>query len=114
MTETNTKKSANYLILIFVILTILLSIGGNLLYRYQKKNISIEKYDELASISKLKVDQIVEWRKDQMSDAFKIFNNQAIITHINEFNHAINRVENYKIIANWTTFLFDDYEYSMV
>ena len=80
MMQSNTKKSAKSLLLIFIIFTLLLSIGGNLLYRYQKKNITIEQHDQLASISKLKVDQISNWRKEQIDNAREIYNNQAITT----------------------------------
>ena len=114
MTETNTIKSANYLILIFIILTLLLSLGGNLLYRYQKRNITIEKYDELAAISKLKVEQISNWRRGQMNNARIIFNNQAIIIHINEYNRGINRATNNKVINNWVNSLFGDYDFTML
>src|ERR1035437_3284522 len=114
MTESNTQKSANYLILIFIFLTLLLSIGGNLLYRFQKKNISIEKHDELAAISKLKVEQISNWRREQMNNARIIFNNQAIITHINEYNHKVNRAINYKVINNWVNSLFVGYDFTML
>lgn len=114
MAQSNTKKSANIFLSIFIILTLLLSIGGNLLYRYQKKNITIEKHDELAAISKLKVDQIVNWRKERMNNARIIFNNQAIITHISDYNQGVNQAADYHIINAWINSLFDDPEYSMV
>jgi len=114
MTHSNTKKSANYLILIFIMLTLILSIGGNLLYHYQKKNITIEKHDELAAISKLKVEQIVNWRREQMDNARIIFNNEAIINHISEYNHGVNRTANFKTINIWINSLFKDYEFTMV
>ena len=114
MTKTNTKKSANYLIIIFIILTLFLSLGGNILYRYLRKNITIEKHDELVSISKLKVEQITNWRREQMNNARIIFNNQAIIIHINEYNKGVDRAKNYEVINNWVNTLFLDYDFTML
>ena len=114
MTAPNTKRSANYLIMIFIILTLFLSIGGNLLYRFQKKNISIEKHNELAAISNLKVEQIYNWRREQMNNARIIFNNQALIIHINEYNQGVQRTTNYKVIKNWVNSLFVDYDFTML
>ena len=85
MKQSSTKRSTNILVSIFLILTLLLSLGGNLLYRYQKKNITLDKYNELLAISKLKVDQLVKWRKDHMDEAESISKSHTIKVHINEY-----------------------------
>ena len=114
MTLSSSKKSANLLLAIFIILTLFLCIGGNGLYRYQKKAITIEKHDELAAISKLKVDQIVSWRKERLENARSIYNNQAIVTHINQYIQGIDHYVNYLTISRWMKAILEEPDYSMV
>ena len=114
MSQSNSKKSVNLLLSIFIILTFLLCTGGYVLYQYQKKNITIEKHDELAAISKLKVDQIVNWRNERLQDALNILNNQAVIIHINEYIHGINHYGNYQTITKWVNTVLAEPNYSMV
>lgn len=110
----NSKKTANLLLFIFIILTLLLCVGGNVLYRYQKNNITIEKHNELDAISKLKVDQIVSWRKERLKNARSIYNNQAVITHISEYIHGVDHAANFQIITTWINSILDEPDYSMV
>ena len=112
MKQPETKRSSNILISIFLILTLLLSLGGELLYQYQKKNITIDKYNELSAISKLKVEQIVKWHKDHMDNARVIYNNQAIKVHINEYIHNIYFIQNYPVLKEWINTLLDNAEYT--
>ena len=114
MALSNSKKSANILWVIFIILTFSVCIGGFGLYLHQKKNIKTEKHAELAAISKLKVDQIVNWRKDRLENARNIYNNQAIITHISEYIHGLDNYSNYLTITRWIKTLLEEPDYSMV
>ena len=114
MEISNSKKSANLLLSIIIILTLLLCMGCYVLYHYQKKNITIEKHDELAAISKLKVGQIVNWRKERLENARKIYDNPVIITHIRGYLHGINHYANYLIITRWMKTILDEPDYSMV
>ena len=114
MPPTTTPKSANILLFIFAILTIFLCTGGYFLYRYQKKIITIEKHNELAAISKLKIVQIVSWRSDIMSYARSIYYNQAVIKHIHEHYFKINQKESLQTIESWIKSLLNESEYSKV
>jgi len=114
MALSGSKKSGYLLISIFITLTLLLCIGGYVLYNYQKKIITIEKHNELAAISKLKVDQIVYWRKERLVDARSIYNSQAIIIHINEYIHGIDQYTNYQSITRWINSILDEPDYSQV
>lgn len=112
MPPTTTPKLANVLLFIFAILTIFLSTGGYFFYRYQKNIITIEKHNELAAISKLKIVQIANWRSDRMSYARSIFYNQAVIKHIHEHNLRINQKESLQTIETWIKSLLNESEYS--
>jgi len=113
MSLSNSKKSTNLLLAIFICLTLLLCLGGYVLYCYQKKDITIEKHDELAAISKLKIDQIVNWRNERLEDARNISNNQTVIIHINEYIHGVDRYANYLIINKWLKTVLAEPDYSM-
>ncbi len=51
------------------VLAILIAAGGYLYYRHQANIIREQKYTELAAIAKLKIDQLVQWRKERIADA---------------------------------------------
>ena len=114
MSPSTTPKSANVLFSIFAILTLFLCTGGYIYYKLQKKIITIEKHNELAAVSKLKIDQIASWRSDRMSHARTIFNNQAIIKHIHEYYIGINQNESRQTIGVWIKSLLKESEYSKV
>lgn len=80
----------------------------------RKKSITIEKYDELNAICKLKVDRIVNWRKELLKNIQRIYNNQAIIIHISEYVHGVDRATNYQIITIWVKELMEERDYSRV
>ena len=114
MPLSNTKITKKLLLSIFLILTFLLCIGGYVLYRYQKINITIEKHQELSAISKLKVDEIVNWRKERLVNARSIYNNQAIIIHIREYIRGVDRYANHLTITSWIKTISDEPDYSIV
>ncbi|MDP4290103.1 MAG: PAS domain S-box protein [Bacteroidota bacterium] len=108
MQISNTKKSAFTLISIFLVSALLLCIGGNLLYRYQKKNITFEKHNELTAIGKLKVDLIMNWRNERLSDARSLFRNRTLISQIDGLLKGGNYRENYRAVKNWSGSLSTD------
>jgi PAS domain S-box-containing protein len=55
-------------ILLTILLSILLIIGGFLYYRYEAKTIRKEKYNELKVIADLKISQITEWCDERIAD----------------------------------------------
>lgn len=56
------------LIIATVIGIIMVAIGGSTLYRSQERALRGQAEDQLASISRLKVDQIAKWREDCLAD----------------------------------------------
>jgi PAS domain S-box-containing protein len=55
-------------ILLFILASLVLLIGGYTYYQYEAERIRQEKYQELAAIGKLKADQIKEWRDERLRD----------------------------------------------
>src|ERR1035437_20839 len=108
----NSRNSSKALLVIFILLTFCLSMGGYILYLHQKKNITLEKHNELAAINKLKIEQIVNWRNNLLVDAKTIYYNQLVITHIHELNLGINPKTNYHIVSKWTESLLKEFDYT--
>ncbi len=113
MKQVSSKKwQAVKLIAVFILLTIVFATAGYLLFSYQKKNITRDKHDELAAISQLKVDQIVNWRKERLGDANSIFYNKSFTNYIKQYLGGINRNQNYREAFNWLTVIQKNYGYS--
>jgi len=106
------KRQAVKLIFVFILLTIVFATAGYLLFSYQKKNITRDKHDELAAISQLKVDQIVNWRNERIGDANAIFYNKSFTNYIKQYLGGINRNQNYREVFNWLTVIQKNYGYS--
>lgn len=58
-----------YLIVIFLILSIGISITGYLYYKNQEAYIKKEKQQELSAIIALKIEQIISWRQERIDFA---------------------------------------------
>jgi PAS domain S-box-containing protein len=113
MKQVSSKKwQAVKLIAVFILLTIVFATAGYLLFSYQKKSITRDKHDELAAISQLKVDQIVNWRNERLGDANSIFYSNSLTNHIKQYLGGINRNQNYREAFNWLTVIQKNYDYS--
>jgi len=78
-------KIPYYLIIVFLLLSATIWVGGYLYYEDQKKEIKKGKLEDLAAIAELKVSQIVNWRHERLGDAKNIFDNKLIVPHIQQF-----------------------------
>ncbi|MBM4146799.1 MAG: PAS domain S-box protein [Nitrospira sp.] len=83
--ETQNGKIPYYLIVMFLLLSVTIWVGGYLYYEDQKKEIKKDKLEDLSAIADLKVSQIVNWRQERLADANNIFDNKLIIPHIQQF-----------------------------
>ncbi len=73
---------------------------------------TLEKHNELIAISKLKVDQITNWRNNLLSDAVSIFNNTMAIEAIRQLDAGERRAENYPKISEWLCAFQEAHNYS--
>ncbi|MCX6152211.1 MAG: PAS domain S-box protein [Ignavibacteriales bacterium] len=99
------------LILIFSLLTVIISIAGKFYFANLERDIKNETYEDLAAISQIKANQIVHWRQERLSDAKFIFNNSSfkhLITKYlkNPTSHSIS-----KEIAIWLLPMKNNHEY---
>jgi signal transduction histidine kinase len=84
MPKEKTSNIPYHLIIIFFLLSICIWIAGYLYYEHQRECIKKEKQNELSAIADMKVRQIVDWRKERITDAEVILNNPLIIPYIKQ------------------------------
>lgn len=112
MPLSNSRNSSNALLIIFSFLTVMLITGGYILYVHQKKDITLDKHNDLIAINKLKIEQIANWRNNLLSNAKTIYYNQPAIIHLNELNHSINPKVNSRTISEWTESFLKEFDYT--
>jgi len=64
-----TETTPNKLIIYFIILVLLISIGGYLNFLNQENGIKQERHNDILVISELKASQIERWREERLNDA---------------------------------------------
>ena len=74
---TQGNLSSGLLILIFVILATGILITGYFLYTYYAKSYRTQVEQQLSTIADLKVGELVQWRKERLSDANQLYKNPA-------------------------------------
>lgn len=57
------------LIALFLVVTVFMSFAGYYYFRSERRIVQSEKFNELKAISQLKVNQLVQWRKERLSEA---------------------------------------------
>lgn len=107
-------NSARKLFLVFVALSILMAIGSYVIFFTQKNRITIEKQNELATISHFKVQQIVSWRSERLGNAESVFHNQSFINDVKDFSFGIDKNENLDKISSWIRAIKRIYHYSSI
>jgi len=107
----NNKSRGISLIAFLIGLTLIFCTGGYVFYRDQKMTMILEKYNELAAISKLKVNQIVNWRNERLGDANTIYNNRLTIEAIQRYINGTGSDEDFSKTKAWLISLQKFYDY---
>lgn len=87
-TESSEREGAQapyVFVLIFVFLASSIVATGYFYYRSYEKHHKVEVGNQLSAVAKLKIDQIVTWRKDHINDISAIAESSAITNTINRF-----------------------------
>ena len=78
------NKFQNWLLIIITIIFALTLVAGLwFFFQRQSQEIYTKKSDELKSIATLKVNQIIQWRHERISDA-KIYTSDLILSHVTQ------------------------------
>ena len=71
-------------ILLIILVCGMIIIGGLIYFKFEERTIRNEKYNELKAVAELKINQIVQWRKERIGDA-------VIMSQSHIFNTAIQK-----------------------
>jgi PAS domain S-box-containing protein len=105
------RLHAFYLISIFVLFAIVLSLAGYFYYYQQKEKLLQLAKDNLSSIAKLKIGQIENWRQERFNDASFIFHNEAITLQFEQFLKNPNGREECDAMLGWMAPMFKNRQY---
>ncbi|MBI5602022.1 MAG: PAS domain S-box protein, partial [Deltaproteobacteria bacterium] len=93
------------LILIFLLLSLGITLAGYLYYIEQKGHFKREKGEELSAIADLKVNQIINWRRERMGDAALVLGNSTIGRRVQRFLSGDSNPEIKEEIQAWISSL---------
>lgn len=79
------RRVAYTLVLSFAILALGMVVGGTFYYRNYERHFRAEAESQLSAIAKLKVDELVEYRKERLGDAATFFNNTSFSGLVRRF-----------------------------
>jgi PAS domain S-box-containing protein len=99
-------------ILIFLILALGIGVSGYQYYERQKKQIKIDKQNELSAIANLKANQIASWRKERLGDAKIISESNFFIHHLREWLKTEERSELRQEILDWMISFRKNFNYA--
>jgi PAS domain S-box-containing protein len=74
-----------YLVILFIIVTSIVIIGGYLYFKNQEKILLSETQREMSAISDLKIRQITQWRLDRMGNASFLGENTVLVKMISDY-----------------------------
>ena len=81
------RSSKGLLLGLFAVTALALAAGGYRFYRWEVESIRAEKYSELKAVAELKVEQIVAWRNERLTDA-RLNSSGIVRTHALEWLKA--------------------------
>ena len=103
-----------HLLIIFLILSIGISIAGYFYYDYQKQYIKQQKMNDLSAIATLKVKQIESWREERLGDALIVLESPFIGQHVRQFLENPDAEDLSQEIHTWMKTLQTFYHYEDV
>lgn len=109
------KTVIRSLLATFTLCALLLALVGGWLFTEQKKQMREEAERQLNSISRLKVDQIVQWRRERLGDAAVIADNPFLAEVVGQWLQDPDaEPAGSERIRQWFVSLSDHYQYSDV
>jgi len=99
-------------LLIFIALAGGILTGGYFAYQNYEQNYRAEAERQLSAIAELKVNQLVEYRKERMGDAQTFFKNPAFSNLVKQFLEQKNDGKAQRQLQTWLTRLQSDYSYN--
>jgi len=102
------------LILIFIILAAGIVFAGYLYYQYYKENHRVVVERKLSAVAKLKVDELIRWRKERLGDAGIFYKNTAFSALVQRYFETPDDTETQGQIRTWLSQVQATNEYDKV
>jgi PAS domain S-box-containing protein len=112
-TSVNIQRKS-LLISLITVVSLLIITAGYFYYRYEINSIREEKYNELKAIAKLKIKQILQWRKERIGDAVIISQTYIFKTAVEKYLVDRNNLALKRDVLDQMSILKTQNEYSDV
>jgi len=103
-----------HVVILFFILAACIGAAGYFYYNAQKEYITNGKQNDLITIANLKLEQIINWRKERVADARVIQNNLLIAHHVQQFLQNQSSSEMREEVLSWMKNLQESRAYKNV
>jgi PAS domain S-box-containing protein len=111
----HSKRLSGYVfILIFFLFSVGIFITGYSSYQNYAHHFRDEVANELSAITKLKIDELVQWRKERLGDSSMIFKNIAFSNLVRDFIRNPKDMTTQRQLQIWMDKYQGYYEYNMV
>ena len=107
-------RSPYILILIFIILAAGIITAGRFYYHHYKENYRVETERRLSAIAKLKVDGLVQWRKERLDDAGVFYKNTVFSALVQRYFKNPDDTETQSQVRIWLSHVRKPCEYDSV
>ena len=94
-------RSPYILILVFIILAAGIITAGRFYYHHYKENYRVETERRLSAIAKLKVDGLVQWRKERLDDAGVFYKNTVFSALVQRYFKNPDDTETQSQLRTW-------------
>lgn len=102
------------LTLIFSIFVIGIVFTGFIYYKNYEKQFRTEVENQLTAIADLKVEQLVQWRKERLGDADILYRNMDFAKHIKNYLNSPNDLNSKNEIIDWMRKIEESYGYERI
>ena len=99
---------------IFVCLAAGIVIIGYLFYNNYREKFRVGVENQLASVADLKVNGLVQWKKERLADTFGLYKNASFSNLVQRYLEHPNDIEGQKQLSAWIGNVKEYYEYDTI
>jgi PAS domain S-box-containing protein len=101
-------------LLIFVLLAAGIATGAYFAYKNYEKKYRFESESQLSTVAKLKVDQLIQWRKERLGDGQVFFKNDLFSAIVKRYIRNHNDQNTKNGILTWVSHIQSAYKYDLM
>ncbi len=108
------KRAANKVILVFVVLALGIIAAGYFYYRNYERQFRAGVERQLSSVAELKVDELVNWRKERLGDAAVFYKNDNFTARVRQYLKTPGDAEARTKLRTWISQFQAAYDYDRI